>query len=208
MSLLFKNLVVFLILILLQGCTGSSSDSGMQKGSGEKLPSGFTIINGSRNGTTYVDPNGATFVFYYITTTIINDSTLPMKLTINFHKNKNLSSDSLKSPVFMLPRKILRPENPLPAEKQQIDLGMSKELKWFLGNVAEIPVSLDTVLNAHGTCVLTFGILNDTNYAEPYAIGLKASKGLSSTLKLALSFDRIPDKHYLVPCGEILFPRD
>lgn len=208
MSLLFKNLVGFLILLLLQGCTGSSSNSGMQNDSAEKLSSGFSIQNGSRRGSTYVDSNGTTFVYYYITTTITNDSTLPMNLTINFSKKKNLTNDTLKSPVFMLPRKTLRQENPLPVETPQIDLGMSKELKWFLGNVAQIPVSLDTVLNPNGVCVLTFGILNNVTYAEPYGIGLKVSPEVSTTPTLVLSFDRIPDEHYLIPCGEISFTQD
>lgn len=128
-----------------------------------------------------------------------------MRLTINFSKEKNTANGRFESPVFMLPRRQLNPENVLPHQIPQVNLVMSKELKWFLDRVTKIPVSLDTVLSQKGKCVLNFGILNKVEYAEPYAIGLKASTSSSSTLKLELSFDRIPEDHYSIPCGEISF---
>lgn len=188
-----------------QACGGGSESSVMETDSNEGSHSGLSIKNGSRNGTAFVDSSGSAFVFYYITTTITNDSAIPMRLTINFSKEKNTANGRFESPVFMLPRRQLTLENILPQQTPQVDLGMSKELEWFLDRVTKTPVSLDTVLSHKGKCVLNFGILNKVEYAEPYAIGLKAFTSSSSTSKLGLSFDRIPEDHYLIPCGEISY---
>jgi len=203
-----KNLVGFLILIGFCSCTDNTDFSNSQTILIEKLPSGFSIKNGPRQGSRYVDSNGTTYVYIHITTTITNDSTIPMRLAIDFSEKKNLTNDSLKSTGFLLPRRRLTSEKLLTPLSNQIDLGITNELKWFLDRFTEIPVSLDTVLNSKGKCILTFGLLNNTKYELPYGIGLKASTESSSTVNLGLSFDRMPSEHYLIPCGQISFTSD
>ena len=189
----FKNLVRLLFLNVLFSCTDSSDSSNGQTNSIEKLPTGFYLENGPRQGFIYADSIGPQYTYRYITTTIRNDSTAPMTLKINFSKVKSNFKDSLKSIVFLLPRH-------LTPERQHFDQEMSKELKWFLSRVAKAPVSLDTILGPKQKCVMTFGILTDVKYAEPYGIYLKGSSSHSSATTLALSFDK-----YLIPCGQITF---
>lgn len=186
-------------------CADSTGSSNAQTYLIEKLPSGFSIKNGPRQGSRYVDSNGTVYVYVHITTTITNDSTIPMRLVIDFSEGKNLANDGLHSTVFLLPRRQLTSEKLLTPVSNQIDLGMTNELKWFLDRVNEIQVSLDTVLNSKGKCILTFGILNNSKYELPYGIGLKASTESTSTVALGLSFDRISSEHYLIPCGQISF---
>jgi hypothetical protein len=195
-----KNLVGLLILISLCSCKNSTDSSNSHTN-----PPGFSIKNSQRSGLGYIDTNGTAFTYRDITTIITNDSTIPMRLVIDFSKEKNTTNDSLKTTVFMLPRRRLSIETLLFPVNRQTDPGMTNELQWFLDKVTEIPVSLDTVLSPKGKCVMTFGILNDSKYADPYAIGLKASIESSSTVTLGLSFDRIPSEHHLIPCGQISF---
>lgn len=188
-----KNLVRLLFLSALYSCTDSGDSSNGQTNSIEKLPSGFYIENGPRQGFIYADSIGPQYTYRYITTTIRNDSVTPMTLKINFSEVKNNFKDSLKSIVFLLPRH-------LTPDRQRFDQEMSKELRWFLSRVAKTPVSLDTILGPKQKCVMTFGILTDVKYAEPYGICLKGSTSHPSTTTLALSFDK-----YLIPCGQIKF---
>ncbi len=187
----FKNLVGLLFLIVLFSCADSKDISNGQTNSIEKLPRGFYIENGPRQGFMFADSIGPQYTYRYITSTIINDSTASMRLEINFSETKNTVKDSLKSIVFLLPTH-------LTPEKQQFDQYMSRELKWFLSRVTKTPISLDTILGPKQKCVMTFGILTDVKYAEPFGICLKGSTINASTTTLALCFDK-----YLIPCGQI-----
>jgi hypothetical protein len=155
--------------------------------------SGFYIENGPRQGFQYADSIGPLYHYRYITTTIINDSVIPMRLEINFLKEDTTLKVSFKSKVFLLPRS-------LTPEKQQFDPSTSIELRKFLAKVNEAPIAFDTMLSPKGKCVMAFGILTDTKYEQPNGICLKASTRSSSTVTLGLSFD-----NNLIPCGQISF---
>lgn len=191
--MMFKNLVGLLFLIVLLSCTDSTDISKGQTSSIEKLPGGFYIENGPRQGFMFADSIGPQYTYRYITTTIINDSIAPMRLEIKLSETKNSVKDSLNSIVFILPRH-------LTPTRQQFDQYMSKELKWFLSRVTKTPVSLDTMLGPKQKCLMTFGILTEVKYPEPFGICLKGSSSNSSVTTLALSFDK-----YLIPCGQVSF---
>ncbi len=201
--MIIKNLIGFLVLIVLNSCRSDSSY--IQVGKVEKNSSGFSIKNSTRYGQGYVDTNAIPYNYLHITTTISNDSSLPMRLVINFSEGGSYSNDSLIPRVFLLPRKWVIPKKGLTPANKKINLIMLNELKWFLDRVDENPVSLDTLLKPRGKCILTFGLLNNPKYDLPYAIGVKASLERLSTQPLKLSFDRLPNEHYLIPCGEVSF---
>jgi len=128
-----------------------------------------------------------------------------MRLTIDFSKGNTYASGADLSQVFLLPKKWVTPEKYLPPASKKIELGMSNELNWFLDRVDKTTVSFDTVLKSKGNCILTFGLLDRTKIDLPFNIGLNAPKVSSTTTTLGLSFDRPPDEHYLIPCGQITF---
>ena len=185
-----KFSIGLLFLFVFCNCSYNTNDQGDY--------SGFYIENGPRQGLKYIDSIGPQYDYTCVTTTIRNDSVVPMRLKINFSKEDSTLNDSLKAKVFLLPKR-------LTTEKKQFYTSMSKELRNFLNGVDEATVSLDTLLSANEKCVMTFGILTNTKYGQPYGIGLRALNKSSSKVTLELSFYRKPGKQYLIPCGEISF---
>lgn len=177
-----KLSIGFLFLISFCSCSDNSREH-----------SGFYIENGPRKGFQYADSIGPLYHYRCITTRIVNDSVIPMRLEINFLKEDTTSKVTHRSRVFMLPRS-------LTSEKQQLDASMSIELRKFLAKVNGTSIAFDTILRPKGICVMTFGILTETKYEQPNGIGLKALTKSSSTVTLGLSFD-----NNLIPCGQISF---
>jgi len=188
-----KNLIILLFLSLLFSCSETTVSSNSVSNTNEKTPIGFHIVNGPRQGFMYADTIGPQYTYRYITSTIINNSTTQLHLEIDFTKAKNNSNDSFKSLVFLLPRH-------LTPDRQQFDQALSEELKRFLSKVRITQVSLDTILIPNQKCVMSFGILTDVKYAEPFGISLKALEVDSSMATLGLGFDGT-----LLPCGKISF---
>ncbi len=153
-----------------------------------------------------MDSTGTEYVYYSITTTITNDSIIPMHLVVDFAKATDLAKDSLGPWILLEPRKDLTLGIPQTFNKSAISLSISNDLKHVLAMVAKTGTRLDTTLSSKGKCVLTFGLLNNTKNAEPYAIGLQVASNGTSATELELRFDNVsPEKHYLVPCGQINF---
>jgi hypothetical protein len=122
---------------------------------------GVSIENGPRQGFQYFDSLGTEYTYRYITTTITNDSIVPIQLKISFSKEYNYlrSNDSLKSKVFLLPRE-------LTPDRQHYDNSISKELKTFLDKDVDNPISLDKRINPNEKLIMTFGVLTDIKYGE------------------------------------------
>ena len=187
---------------------GSYSDS--QKGSG------ISIENGPRQGFQYFDSAGTEYSYRYITTTISNDSLVPIHLIISFSKEYTYlrSHNSLKSKVFLLPRE-------LTPERQHFDNSMSKELKHFLDKDVDAPISLDKIINPNERLVMTFGVLTEMKYGEFMRMELISSDKQfhlnpddslenivhpsedSRTFYLGLNLVN----SFIIPCGQISFSK-
>ncbi|MGZ3920860.1 MAG: hypothetical protein ACXVC7_11225, partial [Bacteroidia bacterium] len=124
--------------------------------------------------------------------------TIPMRLEINFSKQNEVGNGNLKSTVFLLPRR--EPVRGAELTSQKLPIAHSMSLKDFLDRVTGVSVELDTIISSKGKCVMTFGLITDTKYAEPFGISLKASNKSTSTVTLGLSFN-----NNLIPCGLITF---
>lgn len=196
--MILKNTIAFLTLICLCGCVDETSGEkySRYKPANAQNPEGlgFTIKNGPRQGFTYHAPNGTEYAYRYSTATITNDSVVPMRLEVNFAKEKLLNNDSLNQIVFILPRQ-------LTPEQQQFDKSMSNELKLFLSKVADNPVTLDTVLNTKEHCVITFGVLTKVGYPEAWPMVSIVRDKEQPAILLQLKLDRF----LAIPCGRVSF---
>lgn len=177
---------------------------------------GISIENGQRQGFQYFDSMGVEYNYRYITTTITNDSLIPIRLLISFSKEYNYlrSNSSLKSKVFLLPRE-------LTPYRQHFDNSMSKELKQFLDTDVHIPITLDKIINANEELVMTFAVLTPIKYGEYMNMELILSdqqfylnahdsiKNLikapanASTIYLGLNLVN----SFIIPCGKISFSK-
>ncbi|WP_317896775.1 hypothetical protein [Aurantibacillus circumpalustris] len=184
-------------------------------GSYSKKYSNISIENGPRQGFQYYDTAGTAFNYRYITTTITNDSVVPIRLKISFSKEYNSlrSTNSLKAKILLLPRE-------LTPDRQHFDNSMSVELKTFLDKDVDKPVSLDKIINPNERLVMTFGVLTNVIDGEFMRMELITSNSKfhlnrhdsitsvsnksenSSTMYLALELVN----SYIIPCGEISFP--
>lgn len=199
--MVLKNFLGLIFLTGLYSCADNSEVSHDQTNQNKD----FSIKNSQRSGIGYTDTNGVGYTYLWITSTITNNSTLPMHLVIDFSKGNTYGSGADMSQVFLLPKKWITPEKYLPQASKKIELGMSNELNWFLDRVDKTSISFDTVIKSKENCTLTFGLLDRTKIDLPFYIGLHAPKASSPTTTLVLSFDRPQDEHYLIPCGQITF---
>lgn len=202
-----KYLFGLLFVFGLYSCSDDSPDEVRHDkyfGNYSKKYSQVSIENGPRQGLPYFDSNGIKYSYLNITTTITNDSLVPIHLLISFSKEYYYlrSNNILKSKVFLVPRQ-LTPE----------------ELKQFLDTDVDVPISLDTILNPNERVVVTFGMLTEMKYEEfPYMELISTDKQFhlntneslenlvpsskdSQTFYLAL--DIINSR--LIPCGQISF---
>lgn len=172
---------------------------------------GITIENGPRQGFKYFNSLGTEYFYICKTTTITNDTTIPLDLSILFAKEYNnlRSSKGLTSKVFLLPRE-------LTSEKQQHDLSMSEKLKKFLNSNIKAGNPFNKTLNPTEKCIMTFGILTDMKNRLPNYFGLKLKVdellNTRDSIKTKIPTDKsfsVPlimylDNPYVIPCGQIL----
>jgi hypothetical protein len=164
----------------------------------------ISIENGPRQGNPYFDSKGTKYSYLNITTTITNDSLVPIRLRISFSKEYNYlrSKNILKSKIFLLPSH-LTPE----------------ALKQFLDTNLDVPASLDTILNPKERVVMTFGMLTEMKYEEfPYMELISTDKQFHlntiDSLKKPVHLSKDIQTFYLaldiinnrvIPCGQISF---
>jgi hypothetical protein len=156
---------------------------------------GIYIENGPRQGFQYFDSAKTEYNYRYNTITITNDTTVSIKLEIGFSE-KDLKDISY-SKVFLLPRQ-------LTPNKQQFDNSISEGLKRFLDLDTDKQEYLNKTLKPNEKCVLTFGVLTDTKYADPttpYETKLWTSKKNSSAISCRL---KINDT-LVIPCGHFTY---
>jgi hypothetical protein len=137
-------------------------------------------------------------------------------LRISFSKEYKYLRDRniLKSKVFLLPIK-------LTPERQHFDNSMSEELKHFLDNNVDVPISLDTIINPNERIVMTFVVLTDEKYGEFMQMQL-ISSAKQFRLNKNDSLEKLvhwPEKlqtiylaldlvnSFIIPCGQISFSK-
>lgn len=220
-------IIILIILTFISSC----SDNETNKDQSEKTSvvysekySGISIENDQRQGSPYFDSSGIECFYLCKKTTITNDTTVPIKLTISFTKEYNylLTNNGLNSKVFLLPEELTMDEqqfNVTLSKELKFELGMTKELKKFLDKSAET-ISLNKILNPKESCIMRFGILTDLNYQMPNYFGLKLktnefqfNKQDNNTQRLTpngkpliLPIVLYLDNPYVIPCGEVSFP--
>lgn len=215
----FKYLFGLLFVLGLYSCSDDPPEEHRQDryfGSYSKKYSRIVIENGPRQGFQYFDSLGTQYNYRYITTTITNDSLVPIHLTISFSKEYNYlrSNNILKSKVFLLPRQ-------LTPKRQQFDNSMSKELKQFLDKDVDVPISLDKIINSNERLVMTFGVLTEEKYGEFMYMELISSGkqfhlNTNDSLENLIHSSEDSQNFYLaldlvnsfvIPCGQISFSK-
>lgn len=216
MRMTYNYLIGLLVVFGLYSCFEDPAEEPKHEkheGGYSKKHSQLTIENGPRQGFQYVDATGTEFNYRYITTTLTNDSVIPIRLTISFSNDYTYLSShgGLKSKVFLLPRE-------LTPQQQHFDNSMSKELKQFLDTRVDSAVTLDKIIHPNERLVMTFGVLTDVKYGEFMQMALissdkkfrlnvpepdankVSSKEDTSTIYLALNLV----SGFIIPCGQIL----
>lgn len=201
-----EKIIILLLVIGFCSCSDLTVTSNSETKVVETNLSGLRIENGLRQGIPYIDSSGTEYIYYSITSTITNDSTIPLHLVVDLAKAKDITNDSLGTRVFLKPRKDLTQQPLQTFDKSAISLSISNDIEQVLALVARAPITLDTMLSPKDKCVMSFGLLNNIKHAEPSGIGLQVVSKGTSTAALGLRFTNInPEKHYLIPCGQIKF---
>ena len=218
MTKMIKYLFGLLVLVFLHFCSDELPQENRHDkyfGSYSKKYSRISIENGPRKGLHYFDSSGIKYSCLYITTTITNDSLIPIRLIISFSKEYNYlrTNNILNSRVFLLPKRLI------PERQLDFDKSMSKEIKQFLDTGINVPISLDTIIKPGERVVMTFGVLTEMKYEEfrymeliasEKQFHLKKNDSLASLLppsenshSFYLALDII--NSLLIPCGQISF---
>jgi len=148
------------------------------------------IENGLGQGFQYSDFIGNKYLCRYYTTTITNNSIVPIHIEISLSKKYN---DSLKSKIFLFP-KALTQKTP-------------NEIKLFLDKDIDTPVWLDEIITPNESYVIRVGTLTDVKYNSG-VVTLKTAVKTPSALSLELNIDgdlKDNNTDFIIPCGQISF---
>ncbi|MES2591025.1 MAG: hypothetical protein V4608_03985 [Bacteroidota bacterium] len=174
---------------------------------------GSRIANGVRRGRFFKDSTGTTYFYCYITTTITNDSIIPMNLKValskEFYQPTPINRQRFK--VFFQDRSVL----------------CNRDLKIILN---EPPATLNKVINPKEECDLYIGFLADSvselsplpftlfskgqkrwlGYIPDRAVNQVITTKNELTLLLGLGFSQTGhDSCYsIIPCGQISFTNE
>jgi len=215
----FRNLIILFFTITLCSCSDDQPKEHLHK---KHL--GIYIDHGMRKGIDYMDPTGNKYNYRSITTTITNDSLIPIQIIISFAKEYDYPCpyNGQKYKVFLLPETMT-------AEKQY-NGGMGKELRAFLDSELEAPITLNKIINPKEEYDITIGVLTDIKYLDPGQLALiskqhkphffahdslinqSISKNKSLNLSLGLDFFQFfktdpHDCYSVIPCGQISFSK-
>ena len=196
------------LLLVLAGCAGNPQPSG----------SGLWIENGPTRGLGFTDSLGVKYGIVYITTTIRNDSTLPIQVEIALPKEKSypIAYGEEQFQILRLPK------------AWGID-----GLEITDSMIHELPTCMDRpffskILAAGDSCVETIGILRPVRdglcSATPYALLEKGERGKfpscaweenenqGSPLELGLKVGFCTRGQefkscMIIPCGKISYPK-
>ena len=152
---------------------------------------GIIIQNSLPRGDRYIDPNGRIFAYGIFWTRVINETTTPFELTINF------PADSFAIPTFpdSYLKLFLPPDTMTLYKESQYNFGATG-LKSFLDTGLNKPTALKRTINPKEECLFYIGAL-------PGA-GCRAALVLKGQ-DLFYRINIIPD--LLIPCGQIIIKK-
>ena len=217
MSRLFKQIIILLGVFVFCSCVDTPSKEHLYK-----KHSGIYFDHGSWTGAHYTDKEGNTLLYRSVSTTITNDSTIPLQLSLHLAKQYQCS-DSLNEGMLKL---ILLPKT-FSAEKQ-FDSGISNDLKTFLDSEMDKTSQLNEIIKPKEEFTVTIGILNYAKHHEPVQMALVCGKHkphfvdqdhiITETLlkhqplevSVVLNYQNIKNEdgmcpYLIIPCGKLSF---
>jgi hypothetical protein len=147
------------------------------------------VQNSVRKGGKYIDPTGKDFfsaIYWY---RVINETAIPLELTIKF------PADSF--PMPSLPDsylKVFLPLDTMTLDKENVYAYGATGLKSFLDNGLTEPTTLQRTINSKDACLFYIGVLDYQTSAPARAELILKEQDL---------FYRIGDIE--IPCGQIVF---
>lgn len=215
---MLRHLTIILILFCLGSCADNAPKEHLHK---KHL--GIYFDHGNWTGGYYADNNGNTYLYRSITTSITNDSTIPIHVKLEFLNEltcKNSFNERFMK-IFILPKE-------LAGEKQYNYPGISTELKKYLDFDKNKNSSLTELVNPNEQLTITLGIINyNKNYGptqmalisdrqKPHFISHDSiiEKSIASKnpvdLYIALDFlssekDSTCFSYLCIPCGHISY---
>ena len=186
MKMRFTTCMVF----FLSFCTYAVAQRIWQPDS-ESVSQGVLIQNSFPKGVSrYIDSGGNEFVYAVFWTRVVNETSTPLELTINFPAD----SFAISNPPHNYLKLFLPPETMTPGKVSMFDYGL--DLKSFLDISFHKPTSLQKTINPKGECVFYIAALSYKPYNGSVRAGLVLEGG-----KL---FYKINMLDSLIPCGQIL----
>ncbi|MES2328800.1 MAG: hypothetical protein V4539_04305 [Bacteroidota bacterium] len=149
---------------------------------------GIIIQNSLPRGNRYIDPAGRISAYGIFWTRVINETTTPFELTINF------PADSFAIPAD--PGHYLRvflPPGSMTLEESSYNYGVT-DLESFLDTGLNKPTTLKRIINPKEECLFYTGALPGAGYRAGFVL-----KGQDLFYRINI----IPD--LLIPCGQIAF---
>ena len=212
----FRQLIILLFTFTLS-CCSSDNETKTHK---TKKHLGIYLDRGVRTGFTYLDQKGNTYNYRTVTTTITNDSIIPINLKIAFSK-KYYYTDTLNGKTFRI---FILPEA-ITGEKQYNE--NSKLLKSFLDTQLDNPITVYEIINPKQEFEISIGVLCDKFDPGQVALISKVLKphfsahdslinqaiSNSDPLSLWFCFDWFQSKQILnncysvIPCGQISYTK-
>lgn len=210
---MFRNLIILFVTFTLYSCVNNTPKEHLHK----KF-SGIYIDHGRREGLFYMDKKGLKYNYRNITTTITNDTIIPIQIKIALSKEYNYPApfNNQKFKVFLLPETMT-------AEKQY----KNNLLNNYLDAEVENAYNINKTIYPKKEYSITIGVLTNIDYVDPGQLSLMTKKlkprffvhdsliniAISNSnpfdLFLGLDFTKEytnPKNCYsVIPCGQISF---
>ena len=154
-----RTILGLLIVLIVYSCSQQTSKGVLQienvPNHNLKSKTGLKIEYGPNLGTTHIDTLGIKSFYVHMTTTITNDSTIPIHLQLalsNEYEFPTFCGDSNKYKVFLLPEE-------LTPDTATLYNSIVNGQHDFLNSPLDKPNILNRTLNSGEYCVVTIGVL-------------------------------------------------
>jgi len=215
----FETIIGFIIVMFLSSClqrTTSKDINEVASNKTVKFKSGLTIENGINRGTGYKDSLGIDYNIRYIPITITNDSTLSVKLDINFSKkytNPLASSDDdfnimpmarewavdggeITDNMFVHLKEVINNPRTNKTLKPGEELLFAIGTRYYRGSGYAAP--LPEVLFVQGD-------MDSFQFCESLLFGERTKSNLEFGLKLIFNRGKKDEHCAIIPCGQISY---
>lgn len=209
--------IVLILLTFICSCSDQAPNS--DKASHSDTYCGITILNGGPKGSGYTDATGKKFLFRIFRARVINDTIIPIELTINFPGN----------PVALLPRSesylriFLLGDTTTLDKPDDYNYGVTG-VKSFLDTDLNKSTLLKITILPNEEYILHIGVLSDPGAGrtlsklfingqdldisflpvKPVKINTKNRNKLDLVFGIGIN----PPRNYsLIPCGQIVFKK-